>query len=574
MISNLVLSQFQGSILGGAIGDALGYPAEFLSLEQIKHRFGGEGITSFHAFGDSPKGLISDDTQWTLAYAHALMDTKGGLGGNLTEALKRRAMEWYQSPENNRAPGKACLEGCKRLLNGYSWFAAGNQRAKGSGANMRVAPFGLVYANQPALLDEVTATSTLGTHRNPTAIASAIVTARIIAFALQCGDPDHFRAHVLEKVTKDLYPHSWELLEQLRKCKQMIHVRPEEAFVVLGEAWVAEEAVAAALYCVLSTNNFRDCVLRGVNTNGDSDTIAAVAGNIAGALYGISAIPTEWIDVVEKKDELLRIAAGLANLSQDIEKTMPSKKKSVIHDSRWSAFSEILRALTDPESSLGIFKLYKERALKAQEPNYGRDIWLDPEARDNGNVYLSREERDRLIVAGLAKEEEFFPLDSYLEIMQMTQRLFQDSRLSLSAKMAIGILNSPLTDPWTQEKYAQEISLWMASYPVISDEAIADLENRLYCNYSRWHPDIRNMEWAVAEIAKDNPAWVEELKMIKGLKWESVPPPLRLNYEKFILGLKEMLTPYIRTFGWSQFLVEWYFVAHAAFFIAHRKTES
>jgi len=217
-----------------------------------------------------------------------------------------------------------------------------------------------------------------------------------------------------------------------------------------------------------------------------------------------------------------------------------------------------------------------------QEPNYGRDIWLDPLARDNGKVYLSREERDRLIADGLAKEEEFDPLDSYTEIVQMTLQLFRDERLSLPARMATGILNSQLTEPWTQEKYAQEMSLWMAAHRIkapissaaISDDAIADLEERLYKGYSRWRSGVRTMEWAVTEITKENPDLVEELKAIKGLKWESVPPALRRDYGKFIEGLKEILTPYIKSFGWPQFLVEWYFVGHACFFVAHRKEKN
>ena len=61
-----ILSGIQGSILGGAIGDALGYPVEFLSVDEIHDRYGEAGVTSFQSFGDHPEAPISDDTQWTM----------------------------------------------------------------------------------------------------------------------------------------------------------------------------------------------------------------------------------------------------------------------------------------------------------------------------------------------------------------------------------------------------------------------------------------------------------------------------------------------------------------------------
>ncbi|MDZ4224576.1 MAG: ADP-ribosylglycohydrolase family protein, partial [bacterium] len=324
VIASHILSGFQGCILGGAIGDALGYPVEFLSLDEIGDQFGEEGITSFYSFGSHPDGLISDDTQWTLAYAKALLDTRAGLQKNLVGALRRRAVQWYESPENNRAPGNACLDGCENLLEGVSWFEAGSLRAKGSGAVMRVAPFGLVYANQPALLDEITAVSSLGTHRNPTAVAAAVVTARIIAFALQSQDADYFKQSVIDRVLLNLHPHSAALASKLKKVKDLAAIHPKEAFSILGEGWVAEEAIAGALYCVLSTSGFSEAVLRAVNTDGDSDTFGAITGNIAGALYGMDNIPSDWVRIVEKNGELFKVGHKLYNLAMNVDRMKAS----------------------------------------------------------------------------------------------------------------------------------------------------------------------------------------------------------------------------------------------------------
>jgi len=87
----------------------------------------------------------------------------------------------------------------------------------------------------------------------------------------------------------------------------------EKALAYLGEGWVAEEAVALALYCFLRhSNSFEKTVIRGANTNGDSDSIASIAGGISGAYLGFEAIPDRWVKQIEKSDYLADLSARLA----------------------------------------------------------------------------------------------------------------------------------------------------------------------------------------------------------------------------------------------------------------------
>ena len=96
----------------------------------------------------------------------------------------------------------------------------------------------------------------------------------------------------------------------------------EKALEYLGEGWIGEEAVALALYCFLRyTDNYRKMVIRAANTNGDSDSIACIAGSISGAYLGINAIPNDWVQQIEKSDYLddlaIRLAEKKASLDDD-----------------------------------------------------------------------------------------------------------------------------------------------------------------------------------------------------------------------------------------------------------------
>ena len=129
-----------GSLFGLAYGDAMGAPTEFLSVAEIVRRYGERGPREL--VGDP--ALITDDTQMTLAVARA-MPAKGPLEpGALEKALRKQFVEWVDSPENNRAPGMTCLRACELLASGLAWRKATGETSKGCGANMRVAPMGLM----------------------------------------------------------------------------------------------------------------------------------------------------------------------------------------------------------------------------------------------------------------------------------------------------------------------------------------------------------------------------------------------------------------------------------------------
>ena len=129
-----------GSLFGLAYGDALGAPTEFLPLDEITRRYGPAGPREL--VGEP--ALVTDDTQLALAVGWALHEADGPTPELLEPLFRKRFVDWSMSPDNNRAPGMTCLRACADLSRGVAWTRATVAGSKGCGANMRVAPVGLV----------------------------------------------------------------------------------------------------------------------------------------------------------------------------------------------------------------------------------------------------------------------------------------------------------------------------------------------------------------------------------------------------------------------------------------------
>src|SRR5688572_16232851 len=140
-------TQAEAILFGLALGDALGYPTEFLRLnEGIRPRYGYQGIQE-----PPDPALYTDDTQMTIALTEGLLDA--GLDADLDaqmNAVAKRFIEWKDSPENNRAPGNTCLIGVRRYESGISWRESGVAGSKGCGSAMRVATIGYFYQHDAA----------------------------------------------------------------------------------------------------------------------------------------------------------------------------------------------------------------------------------------------------------------------------------------------------------------------------------------------------------------------------------------------------------------------------------------
>jgi ADP-ribosyl-[dinitrogen reductase] hydrolase len=334
--------RYRGCLLGGAAGDALGAAVEFESLAAIRARFGPDGIRDpAPAYGRV--GAITDDTQMTLFTAEGLLQATDrldrGIGhppSMLLDAYGRwlwtqgvepafRATanmhgELHRMPQlrHRRAPGATCLSALQgpRPDAGDADLAAAND-SKGCGGVMRAAPCGLIrWTSSPFGIGEMTAGLTHG-HPSGRRAAGALA---VIVHELTEPEPAGVDAAVGAALQALREIGDREVHDALQRALDAARSgRPPSAEEVakLGEGWVAEEALAIAAYCVLACpGDLAAAVRLAANHSGDSDSTAAIAGNIAGAALGVRAIPVAWLDVLELRGVIDRLAIALYDRSR------------------------------------------------------------------------------------------------------------------------------------------------------------------------------------------------------------------------------------------------------------------
>jgi len=290
------LEQYRGAVYGLAIGDALGWPKEGTGPVRV------DGPVS-----DLPEpALYTDDTQMSLALARALIRAGDHSHETLMEAIVAEFVAWGESPSNNRAPGSTCMRAIGKLRAGAAWAEAGIASSKGCGTAMRTAPVGLYYHGNNDRLRAVARDSSLITHGHPCALAGGIATAFLVSRALDREDPSRMPAQLLEFAGGRCA----EFDERVRQVQSLpLTGDPRPACRSLGQGWVAEEAVALGLYCFLRTpEDYRSMVITGANIEGDSDSVACIAGAIGGAYCGHGAIPAHWVQRIEDRDYLDEVA--------------------------------------------------------------------------------------------------------------------------------------------------------------------------------------------------------------------------------------------------------------------------
>ncbi|MFI7414261.1 ADP-ribosylglycohydrolase family protein [Streptomyces sp. NPDC049627] len=324
-----------GSLTGLALGDALGFPTEFSDVPSILAKCGPWREMELPA-----PAIVTDDTQMTLALGKGLrtaMD-RGLLGPKrLERPVREEFVDWYQSPENNRAPGRTCMVACNLLKSeSRPWQDASQIGSKGCGANMRVAPIGLV----PGLSDEQRAGAaqlqSALTHGHPTALAASDLTAHAVRLLAQGAEPTGLvgllRSYAYDNRTRyhdrwlgDLWTRShdpspehfiargWdECLAALDRLQEAVRgASPEtDPCLATGAGWIAEEALATALLCFLwFVDEPLTALRRAACTSGDSDSIACLTGAFAGAWLGADAWPAQWADRIEYRGDLLALGA-------------------------------------------------------------------------------------------------------------------------------------------------------------------------------------------------------------------------------------------------------------------------
>ncbi len=328
-----IAERIWGGFLGGAIGDALGEPIEFLSKEERLQRWGPAGVRGFvHPDG---MGRFTDDTQMTLFTAEALI-LHAKTREPLLTALHKAYLRWLVtqkfpsriSPDiylhegflldepilhQRMGPGRTCL---RALMEATDLGMPVVNDSKGCGGLMRVAPIGFWAALHPDDWDmrrtfTVASQAAQLTHGHPCAYLTAgffAVLIRQVTLGLPLDDAVTETLQFLEKLGESSAP-----VRQFVLLAREVAVKSipwERAVQELGAGWVAEEILAIAVYLGLTAPDFGTGIIQAANHPGDADSVGAVAGQLLGAMRGRNMLIPGFADRLEEGHSVLVLAVS------------------------------------------------------------------------------------------------------------------------------------------------------------------------------------------------------------------------------------------------------------------------
>jgi len=341
MDPEVLKSKFVGAMLGTFVGDTLGMPYEGLPFLRPRTQAKAQmdlraapawvrGTAAIYGLALNPRGGVShfplgrgtytDDTEMMIGVAESLV-ARGGFDG---EDMARRFAENFD-PRRGYGPGSIRVLQALRSgveLQESAKRAFGEVGSFGNGGAMRVAPVGLLYWDKPVLLRQIAEASATITHVHKAGKEGAVLQAAAIAAAVKrlpnmLTSADDF----IQEVQQSIESLSPEFSARLAAITTLLHRRPKKKEVVdqLGNDVTAVGSVPTAIFAFLhNQHSFAEAVTYAVSLGGDTDTIGAMTGAIAGAFHGMSAIPSRWIELLENgakgREYVGKLAARLLEL--------------------------------------------------------------------------------------------------------------------------------------------------------------------------------------------------------------------------------------------------------------------
>lgn len=302
--SEQLRQKFLGSLLGAALGDAIGASRE-------GHRMAPRHETGLVSRISGPL-RYTDDTHMTIGVAESLVECRGFDG----EHMAGRFVDNYvKEPWRGYGPGPPRV--FRLIASGLEWDKAAEHiypgGSFGNGAAMRVAPLGMFFWSNLARLREVAHMSSIITHSHPLGIEGATLQAMAVALAVAQSpneplDVSSFISRLLDATKEDVYR------AKIAKFASLLERSDNRQKVVdqLDHGIEAFNSVPTAIFCFLShAQDFASTVTYAVSLGGDTDTIASMAGAISGAYLGINALPPDWQERLENRDYISLLADEL-----------------------------------------------------------------------------------------------------------------------------------------------------------------------------------------------------------------------------------------------------------------------
>jgi len=298
--------RFKGSAIGTFVGDAMGRMVEGWPASAIRRSFG--------ILEEMAEGIYTDDTEMMMGIMESLSEA-GCFDPSLT------AQKFLHNFNPTRGYGGRIYGVMDRLRRGMPWNEVGTD-SWGNGSAMRVAPIGFFYHDDPMELREAAIQSSTITHKHPKGIAGAVAQATAVGIATQKGlrgesiEVEEFTDLIIKGVIKI----DQEMADQLERIKGIEGGDLRTTIDAIGSHFHCDVsaigAVPPAIASFLLTREFKESIIVAVNCGGDTDTLGAMSGAIAGAYYGYCHIPRQWLMPLENqgkgRDYILSLAERLA----------------------------------------------------------------------------------------------------------------------------------------------------------------------------------------------------------------------------------------------------------------------
>lgn len=289
-------SMYDG-IIGLIVGDALGVPYEFRNRDT----FTASTMTGYGTY-NQPPGTWSDDSSMTLATIDAINRCSGKIN---TKEIMNGFMDWFYN--GWFTPYGKCFDvghTTQRSIQKYSSgmydinsCGCGDVTDNGNGSLMRILPLAFMQKITDDVVDSVSAI----THAHPISKYACEIYVSFASLLREGVRIEQAYNIVVEFMKRGLF--NYGLGEEFMDFINIPNLKRND---IKSTGYVVDTLVAA-VWCLMNSKDYADCVLKAVNLGGDTDTIAAVAGGLAGIVYGISNIPQEWLDKIPKKDKIMEM---------------------------------------------------------------------------------------------------------------------------------------------------------------------------------------------------------------------------------------------------------------------------
>ncbi len=310
-----MIDKFQASMLGYAIGDALASPIE----DVIRFPEDGEEIIKYytkasisHPLSHLVPGQYSDETQLMLLIARSLSDC----GCFSIKDLEKKFIDWFHSQKKRsewRFPGNTVMTACRKLAAGATWETSGLLSA-GSNAVGRTLPYALAFSKSATMLKSSIDKSCRLSHTDSRCLGTSLALAAVINMGLS---GEEFSVDIIcNRAIEKAQPYVIEMGRKLRIVKDSLKLDSKRAISNIGNSGYCVDCFASALYWFLrAEGKFDNMIIGAANCGGDSDAIAAMAGGMFGAWFGLSAIPEKWFEKLEGYEEIKQLACNIYRIA-------------------------------------------------------------------------------------------------------------------------------------------------------------------------------------------------------------------------------------------------------------------